>query len=132
MLAKIISLPIHSDHRGKLAVAESENNIPFQIKRVFFVYEIPQFTHRAGHAHYTLEQVLIINSGHAEIDIIDTKKTTKKFHLSSPDKALLIPKLHWTKIKTLTDKSTITVLCSEKYEQKDYIHCIEKFYQLKK
>lgn len=121
---------VFQDKRGIIKVFYS-NLFPrgFKIKRFFFVYGNKKYT-RGNHAHKICNQVLIIISGKVIVIITNKKKIKKKFFLNNLNNNMLfIPKLHWIEVKFLEKKSVILTICDYKYDKKEYINCIKKFYK---
>ncbi|TYB76866.1 sugar 3,4-ketoisomerase [Bizionia myxarmorum] len=116
---KIIDIPKVQDPRGNLAFIEKDI-IPFPIKRVYYLYDVPSSAHRGGHAHKKLFQVLVALSGSFEVHLKDGDNETK-ITLNKPDKALLIVPGIWREIGNFSSGSVCLVLASEEYDEEDYI-----------
>lgn len=111
---------IGSPNLGYISVAENHENIPFDVKRVYWTYYTPQDVTRGGHAHLELEQVIVAVSGTIIFNIEDLGGNKKEFILDSPEKGLYIPKLIWRDIK-FSHSAVLLCLASEKYMESDYI-----------
>ncbi len=111
---------------GYISVAENFDNIPFEIKRVYWTYYTPQDVTRGGHAHYDLEQVIVAVSGTITFTTEDLKGNKEDFILDSPDKGLYIPKLIWRDIK-FSHNAVLLCMASEKYIASDYIRDYQVF-----
>lgn len=122
---KIIDIPKIMDYRGNLAVIENDI-IPFKIKRVYYLYDIPGGSYRGGHAHKKLYQFIIALSGSFEVVLKDTKKT-KKILLNNPSKGLLITPGIWRELENFSSGAVCLVIASEEYEEDDYIRDFNKF-----
>lgn len=116
---KIIDIPKVQDPRGNLAFIEKDI-IPFQIKRVYYLYDVPSSAHRGGHAHKKLYQVLVALSGSFEVHLKDGEKDIK-ITLNKPDKGLLIVPGIWREIGNFSSGSVCLVLASDEYDESDYI-----------
>ncbi len=122
---KIIEVPTVSDTRGKLAVVEKEC-IPFDIKRVYYLYDVPSDSYRGGHAHKKLYQMLVALSGSFEVHIKDGENE-RKITLNKPNKGLLIVPGIWREIDNFSSGSVCLVLASEAYDETDYIRDYDDF-----
>lgn len=126
-LIKLISLPKITDIRGSLTFVEGGGLIPFDIKRVYYLYGVPPTLARGGHAHYNLQQAVIAVSGSFEFILDDGKGLREKVLLDSPDKALLISNLTWREMENFSNNAVCLVLASEKYSASDYIRDYAEF-----
>lgn len=122
---KLLKLPKIEDPRGNLSVIEG-NTIPFSIKRVYYLYDVPSDASRGGHAHKELIQVLIAVSGSFDI-IVDNGKTKKTITLNKPDKALLIPNKVWREIENFSSGAVCLSIVSHKFDESDYIRDYDDF-----
>jgi dTDP-4-dehydrorhamnose 3,5-epimerase-like enzyme len=130
-LARLIDLPKMSDPRGNLTFIEQNNHIPFDIKRVFYIYDVPTGESRGAHAHKTLEQFLICISGSFDVEL-DDGNNKKIIHLNRPWKGLYIPPLIWASEKNFDPGSVCIVLVSNHYEEKDYLRNYDEFLKIVK
>ena len=121
---------IGSPNLGYISVAETQKNIPFDIKRVYWTYYTPQDVTRGGHAHLQLEQVIVAVSGTITFMTEDLQGNKTEFVLDSPERGLYIPKHIWRDIK-FSHNAVLLCLASEKYTEDDYIREYEKFLILK-
>ena len=124
-LIKLIDIPKIIDYRGNLAVIENDI-IPFKIKRVYYLYDIPGGSYRGGHAHKKLNQFIIALSGSFEVVLKDTKKT-QKILLNNPSKGLLITPGIWRELENFSSGAVCLVIASEEYEEDDYISDFNDF-----
>ncbi len=122
----IIELPIVHNLSGSITVLENEFNIPFEIKRVYYLYDIPMNSERGGHAHYQLEQYVIAASGSFSF-ILDDGSSKREIFLNHPNKALHIKQGIWREMKNFSSGSICLVLASINYEESDYIRDYEEF-----
>ena len=120
---------IGSPNLGYISVGENHENIPFEIKRVYWTYYTPQDVTRGGHAHYDLEQVIVAVSGTITFNTEDLQGNKVEFILDSPDKGLFIPKLIWRDIK-FSHNAVLLCMASEKYIASDYIRDYKTFLEL--
>lgn len=116
---------------GNLVPIESNKDIPFEIKRVFYVYGVKNQDDRGKHSHYKTKQILICLSGKVEVMVHDGKRENR-YLLESPQQALYIPEMIWDEQKYLTEDSVLLVLSNVEYIPDDYIHDFEQFKKLKK
>jgi dTDP-4-dehydrorhamnose 3,5-epimerase-like enzyme len=123
---QLIELPKISDPRGNLTFVESQNHIPFDIKRVYYTYDVPGGTERGGHAHKELKQLIIAMSGSFDITLDDgfEKKT---FHLNRSYFGLYVSSMIWRGIDNFSSGSVCMVLASEFYSEADYYREYEDF-----
>ena len=122
----IISLPKHSSESGDISVVENLETCPFEIKRVYYLYDIPSRSERGGHAHYELEQYIIAASGSFDV-VVDDGSEKLTFTLKQPDEALhLVPGL-WREIVGFSHGAICLVLASHEYDEKDYIRDYDEF-----
>jgi len=125
-LCKLVDLPKISDPRGNLTFIEGGNHIPFDIKRVYYLYDIPSGSERGGHAHKALHQLIIVISGSFDIHLSDGKNT-KIFHLDSPSIGLYVCPMIWRKLDNFSANSTCMVLASNYYDEDDYYRDYDEF-----
>jgi len=123
---KIIELERICSDKGSLTFIESEISAPFNIKRVYFTYDIPTEAERGGHAHKNLYQLIFAASGSFNVSIDDGINQTSYF-LNNPQKGLLITPGIWREINNFSTGSTVLVMASELYDEDDYIRDYKKF-----
>ena len=121
---------VHSDN-GNITVIENGNNIPFEVKRVYYLYDVPGGEARGGHAHYELQQYIIAASGSFDV-ILNDGVNKRIISLNRPNLALHIVPGLWRKLDNFSSGSVTMVLASKIYEEKDYIRNYNKFLKLKK
>jgi len=122
----IIDIPVVHDKRGNLSVIESGKNIPFSIKRVYYLYDVPGGTKRGGHAHRELEQLIIATSGSFDV-VLHNGKKKESYTLNRSNIGLYIPKMTWREIENFSSGAVCLVLASEHYDESDYIRNFKEF-----
>ena len=123
---KKIKIPKIQDPRGTLTFIESSNQLPFNIKRAFYIYDVPTGKSRGAHAHKELEQFVVCLSGSFDV-IVDDGSNKKIFHLNRPWEGLYIPPMLWAAEKNFDTGSLCLVLCSDFYDENDYIRDYEDY-----
>ena len=126
---KIIQLPKITDPRGNLTFLENMNQIPFEIKRVFYIYDVPTGVSRGSHAHRNLKQFIICLSGSFDV-LLDDGKSKKKIHLNRPWQGLFVPSMIWASEANFDPGSICLVLVSELYDPESYIRDYDLFIKL--
>ena len=127
--AVIIEVPNAHEVRGKLAVVEKDI-IPFAIKRIYYLYDVPNDAFRGGHAHINRQSFILALSGSFEV-VIDDGITKKRIGLNKPDKGLFIPKGVWREIENFSSGAVCLVLASTEFDGADYIRNYEDFISFK-
>lgn len=117
---RIITFPKIADRRGNLSFIEAKNHIPFEIKRIYYLYDVPSGAARGGHAHKKMEAVIIALSGSFDVKIDDGFKT-ESFFLNRPHYGLYIPAAVWREIENFSSNSVALILASTFYDESDYI-----------
>lgn len=125
-IGKLIDLPKIVDPRGNLTVAEGLKNVPFDIKRVYWLYDIPAGEGRGGHAHKQIKQLLIAVSGSFHVTL-DNGKEKQTYLLNHPYQALLIDTGIWRTLDDFSSSAVCVVLASDWYEEEDYIYDYNDF-----
>lgn len=125
----LVKLPKIADARGNLSVIQSMTDVPFEIARCYWIYDIPSGLHRDGHAYYAATELIVALSGGFDVEVDDGREI-KTFRLDRPDKALFIPPLCWRGIKEVTTNSVAMVLSSTLYDSDDYIVDYQLFRQI--
>lgn len=116
---KLIDIPKVHDERGFLAVIEKDV-IPFSIKRVYYLYDVPTESSRGGHAHIEQQSVIIALSGSFEV-VVDDGKSKKRIMLNKPNQGLFIPTQIWREIDNFSSGAVCLVLASTEYDETEYI-----------
>jgi hypothetical protein len=123
---RIIELPKIADPRGNLTFIESERHVPFPLRRVFYLYDVPGGALRAGHALKTCHQFIIAMSGSFDV-ILDDGRERGRHHLNRSYYGLYIPLLTWREIDNFSSGSVCLVLASEPYREEDYYRDYDDF-----
>jgi len=116
---RIIGLPKTSDPRGNLTFIEGGQHIPFDIQRVYYLYDVPGGAERGGHAHKALSQLIIAMSGSFDV-ILDEGGEKKRFHLNRSYQGLYVCPMIWRELDNFSSGSVCMVLASNKYDESDY------------
>lgn len=122
---RLIEIPKVHDERGSLAVIEKDV-LPFEIKRVYYLFDVPSDSFRGGHAHKEQESVIIALSGSFEV-VIDNGKMRKKIMLNKPTQGLYIPTNIWREIDNFSSGAVCLVLASTNYNEAEYIRDYDQF-----
>ena len=117
---EILYLPKHTDPRGNLSFAENFKQIPFEIRRVYWVYDVPGGENRGGHAYKENEEFIIALSGSFDV-ILDDGVEKKRFSLNRSYYGLFVPKGVWREIDNFSTNSVALILSSTLYDEEDYI-----------
>lgn len=123
---KIIDLPKITDPRGNLTFVESGRHVPFEVKRVFYLYDVPTGNDRGAHAHKTLHQFLICLAGSFDVTL-DDGKSQDTVHLNRPWKGLHIPPMVWAAEVNFDPGSICLVLASDFFDEADYYRNYDQF-----
>ena len=123
---KIIDLPKISDPRGNLTFVEGGNHIPFDIQRVYYLYDVPGGAERGGHAHKELQQLIIAMSGSFDV-VVGDGRDRKRFHLNRSYNGLYVCSMVWRELDNFSSGSVCMVLASNKYDEDDYYRDYEEF-----
>jgi len=127
---RLLEIPKVHDERGSLAVIEKEV-LPFPIKRVYYLYDVPSDSYRGGHAHKHQESVIIALSGSFEV-IIDDGSNKKRVMLNKPTQGLYIPTNIWREIENFSSGAVCLVLASTEFNEAEYIRDYKSFCDLKR
>ena len=124
---KIIELPKISDPRGNLTFIEGEGrHVPFDIKRVYYLYDVPGGAERGGHGHKALHQLIIAMSGSFDV-LLDDGNEKKRFHLNRSYYGLYVCPMIWRELNNFSSGSVCMVLASNLYEEEDYYRDYDQF-----
>lgn len=121
-----VEFPIIADQRGNLSFIEGNRHVPFDIKRIYYLYDVPGGSERGGHAHYDLQQIIIAMSGSFDVNLTDGI-AKKKFHLNRSYYGLYIPTMIWRDLDNFSSGSVCLVLASDIYKEDDYIRDFEQY-----
>lgn len=124
--AQIIQLPKFLDPRGNLSFLENDNHVPFKIKRIYWIYDVPGGEFRGGHAYHELREVIIALSGSFEV-LIDNGYEEKIYTLNRSYYGLYVPKGNWRMLQNFSTNSLALILASEIYTAEDYIRDYDTF-----
>jgi len=123
---KLIDLPVVHNPKGNLTFIEGQRHVPFDIKRVYYLYDVPGGAERGGHAHRDLEQVIIAMSGSFDV-LLDDGKERKKFHLNRSYTGLYMRSMIWRELDNFSSNSVALVLASTPYDETDYYRDYDAF-----
>lgn len=122
----IVELPKITDPRGNLTFIEGEKHVPFDIRRVYYLYDVPGGAERGGHAHKGLHQLIIAMSGSFDI-VLDDGYTKQRFHLNRSYYGLYVCPMIWRELDNFSSGSVCMVLASNLYDEDDYYRDYELF-----
>ena len=128
--SRILELPKYLDERGNLSFVQNNTHIPFDIKRTYWLYDVPGGESRGGHAYKDTEEFVIALSGSFDV-IVDDGKEMKTFHLNRSYYGLYIPKGMWRVMNNFSTNSLALEFASTKYDPKDYIRDYNDFLKFK-
>jgi hypothetical protein len=128
---RIIDLPRFNDPRGNLTFIEGGRHVPFEIKRVYYLYDVPGGAERGGHAHKNLHQLIIALSGSFDVSL-DDGKGKKRFHLNRSYYGIYVCPMIWRELDNFSSASVCMVLASNLYDETDYFRNYEEFLQAQK
>lgn len=127
----MIPLPTFTDSRGSMSVLEQFDRIPFDIKRIYWIYDIPQGEERGSHAHKNQYQLIVAVAGSFTVEVDDGEKQTN-FRLDNPTHGLMVMPGTWRTVKDFTPGSVCLVASSDYYNVDDYIREYNDFLDWKK
>ncbi|MGG5485500.1 sugar 3,4-ketoisomerase [Gaetbulibacter sp. PBL-D1] len=125
MTFRIIEIPKVHEERGNLAVIEKDG-VPFDIKRVYYLYDVPSDSYRGGHSHIEQESLVLALSGSFEV-VLDDGKQRQKIMLNKPNKGLYIPTGVWRELENFSSGAVCLVLASTEFNEADYIRDYDTF-----
>jgi hypothetical protein len=126
MIPTLIDLPKLLDLRGNLSFIEEDTHLPFKIRRVYWIYDVPGGEHRGGHAFRETEELIVALSGSFDVILHDSKKEFR-FSLNRSYYGVLVPKMIWRTIENFSTNSLALIIASTDYRDADYIRDFEKF-----
>ncbi|HPO55892.1 MAG TPA: FdtA/QdtA family cupin domain-containing protein [Ignavibacteriaceae bacterium] len=130
MKPKLIDLPKIEDNRGNLSFIEQNNHIPFEIKRAYWIYDVPGGEIRGSHAYKTHNEYIVALSGSFDVVLHDGKEE-KKYSLNRSYYGLYIPQMCWRRLENFSSNSLALILADEYYDENDYIRDFEEFSVIK-
>ncbi|WP_396180913.1 sugar 3,4-ketoisomerase [Flavobacterium sp.] len=125
MSYKIIDIPKINNTKGNIGVIENDT-IPFEVKRVYYLFDVPSGAKRGGHAHKKLKQVILAISGSFDV-VLKDGKSKEIITLNRPDKGLLIENNIWRELENFSSGSVCLVLASEEFSEDDYIRSYKEY-----
>ena len=125
MKIEFVDIPVVKDPRGNIAVVENIS-LPFKIKRVYYLFDVPSGGTRGGHAHKKLLQLIVPISGSFDV-VLKDGKNIKVINLNNPSKGLLVPTMGWRELKNFSSSAVCLVLASEEFDEEDYIRKWDEF-----
>jgi dTDP-4-dehydrorhamnose 3,5-epimerase-like enzyme len=123
---RLIDLPKILDARGNLTFIETGRHVPFEFKRVYYLYDVPGGSERGGHAHRELHQFLIAMSGSFDV-ILDAGRGRQRFHLNRSYYGLYIPPMVWRELDNFSSGSVALALASAYYDEDEYMRDYDAF-----
>jgi oxalate decarboxylase/phosphoglucose isomerase-like protein (cupin superfamily) len=123
---QIIDLPKIEDYRGNLSLIEEENHIPFKIRRIYWIYDVPGGEFRGSHAFKESEEFIVAISGSFDVILHDGKEETK-YSLNRSYNGLYVPKLIFRRLENFSTNSLALILASKPYNENDYIRDFDEF-----
>lgn len=125
-MCHLIDIPKIADSRGNLSFVQNSDQIPFDIKRVYYLYDIPSGAERGGHAHRDLEQLMIAIAGSFDVHV-DDGRHKRMFHLNRPNVGLYIPRKIWRHLDNFSSGAVCINLASDLYSEDDYFRDYQIF-----
>ena len=125
MNSKILNLPKIEDRRGNLSVIE-KNNIPFSIKRVYYLYDVPTGAERGGHAHKEQEEFIVSLSGSFDV-ILNNGESEETYTLNKPNQGLYVAQKTWRELRNFSSGAVCLVVSSGEFIEDDYIRDFDDF-----
>jgi hypothetical protein len=129
MIPSLIDLPKFLDPRGNLSFIEEETHLPFKIRRVYWIYDVPGGEHRGGHALRETEELIVALSGSFDVVLHDGKKE-RRFSLNRSYYGIYVPKMIWRMLENFSTNSLALIIASNDYTETDYIRDFEEFQKL--
>ena len=123
---KIVNFKVRGDERGSLIAIEGNQDVPFEIKRVYYVYGTQKNAVRGKHSHKKLQQMIFCSSGSCDFTV-DNGKKRQTIRLESPDQGLLLQGNIWREFTNFSPDCVVTVLASEHYDEADYVRDYNEF-----
>ncbi|MGY1601109.1 sugar 3,4-ketoisomerase [Geodermatophilus sp. SYSU D00815] len=127
---RIVELPRITDPRGNLTFVEGSRHVPFEVRRVFYLYDVPGGEARGAHAHRELEQLVIAVSGSFDV-VVDDGTDCERFTLNRSYYGLYLPRMIWAHLENFSSGSVSLVLASQEYDEADYYRDYDEFLRAK-
>ena len=122
----VVELPRIQDRRGNLTFVEADRHVPFDIRRVYYLYDVPGGAERGGHGHHRLRQLIIAMSGSFDV-ILDDGSNRVRYHLNRSYTGLYVCPMIWRELDNFSSGSVCLVLASEPYDETDYLRDFDQF-----
>lgn len=126
---KLIDLERHRGDQGSLSVVQNDGSFPLEVKRVFYVHDVPAGSGRGGHSHFRTCEIIVAVTGALEVELSDGTET-RRWRLDRPFQGLYVPHGLWIVIDGFAGGTTYLVMTSTEYEAADYVHDYDKFLEL--
>jgi oxalate decarboxylase/phosphoglucose isomerase-like protein (cupin superfamily) len=126
MDAQIVNLPKIEDPRGNLSFIEEDTHIPFKIRRVYWIYDVPGGEHRGGHAFRETEELIVALSGSFDV-LLNDGNSEFRYSLSRSYYGIFVPKMMWRMLENFSTNSLALIIASTDYSEADYIRDFEEF-----
>ena len=123
---RLITLPYVGDERGWLTFAEGEGTVPFAVRRVFWISDVPQGARRGGHAHWTCSEVVVAARG-AFTMVLDDGRMRKEVRMERVNVGVLVPAGVWCELKDFEPDTLLVVMASEEYKAEGYVHDYKEY-----
>ena len=130
MEPELVELPKFLDRRGNLSFIEEESQLPFRVRRVYWIYDVPGGEKRGGHAFRETQEMIVALSGSFDVLLHDGQKTYK-YSLNRSYYGVLVPKMMWRQLENFSTNSLALIIASTDYTQEEYIYDFEEFKRLK-
>lgn len=130
MQLKLVNLPKFLDPRGNLSFIEEDTHLPFKIRRVYWIYDVPGGEHRGGHAFRETEELIIALSGSFDVVLHDGEKEYR-YQLNRSYYGVYVPKMVWRMLENFSTNSLALIIASTDYDERDYIREFDDFKRLR-
>ncbi len=127
---KLINLPKICDPRGNLSFIESEGHVPFEVKRCYWIYDVPGGMYREGHAFHEQDEFIVALSGSFDV-VLNDGSGEKRYHMARSYYGIFVPHMTWRAIDNFSTNSVAMVLSNTAYDPKDYIEDFNEFKKIK-